>query len=214
MKKIPAKLHKAVMVYLAWGWPFLAAAWGFSKWAGESQTLWRALIDDAAFAWILCAPIAPITLLLDRGRRERAMARLCGLREGDERERAVTGEAARSTLLLALSLQTVLAVMSMISVHLVWNPLSHKKNEHGLVWVNLSFDMSKHLNPFGASIEDKDRAAPNTSAAAHFPTSPSTVRFDSFMISPSAFSILLLMILIQIAAFKAFSGRRYEGTEN
>jgi hypothetical protein len=212
VKKNPANLHRAVMTYLAWGWPLLAVAAFLSKWAGESPSLWRSLIDDAAFAWILCAPVAPITLLLDRSRRERAMAWLCGLREGDERERAVTGEAARATLLLALSLQAVFLAMSLITVHLVWNPLAHEKNKHGLVSVGLSFDASQHLDPFGSFAAD--RSAASTPIPPHFELSSAAVRFDSFMLSPSAFSILLLLILIEIAAFKAFSGRRYEGKES
>ena len=212
MKKVLAKLHKVVMIYLALGWPFVAAAMCLSLWAGESEARWRSLINDAAFAWILCAPVAPISLLLNRSRRERAMAWLCGLREGDERERAVTGEAARSTFLLALALQSLLLAMSLISVHLVWNPLAHKRNERGLVSVGLSFSTTRHLDPFGAFAEEKDRA-PSAPGAARIESSPAAVGFEGYLVSPSAFSILLLLILVQLAAFKAFSGRRYEGAE-
>jgi len=52
---------------------------------------------------------------------ERAMAWLCGLREDDERERVVTGEAARATLLLALSLEALLLVLSLVNAQLIWN---------------------------------------------------------------------------------------------
>ena len=185
------------MTYVAWGWPILLVNSALDMWAGESTSAWRAFLDNAAFAWILCLPAAPITLLLDRSRRERAMAWLCGLREGDERERAVTGDAARSTLLLALSLQTVLLVMSLMSAHLIWNPLA-KKGERGLITVGITFDPSRHLDPFG-----------NTTPA----NAPKVGTFGGFLLTPSAFPVLALLILIQIAAFKAFSGKRYAGAD-
>src|ERR1700685_3645477 len=103
MKKFLAKAHAAVLAYVYWGWPILLVNMALDLWAGDSDAAWRDFINNAAGVWFLCAPVAPITLLLDRTRRERAMARLCGLREGDERERVVTGEAARSALLLAPS---------------------------------------------------------------------------------------------------------------
>ncbi|MEK7413928.1 MAG: hypothetical protein AAB263_11490, partial [Planctomycetota bacterium] len=106
---------------------------------GRPQTSWRGLLNGAAFAWILCVPIAPLSFLFDRASRERAMARLCGLRNGDERERAVTGDAARATLLLALSLQMILLVMSMISVRLSWDPNVPAGEKHGLLSAGMGF---------------------------------------------------------------------------
>src|SRR5437879_4277855 len=122
MKKIALSLHKAVLTFAAWGWPIVAADAALELLAGSPQGRWRDALNMASFAWILCAPAWPVTWLLDRKRREVAMARLCGLREGDERERAVTGEAARSALLLSLALQTVLLVLCVTSVQVVWNP--------------------------------------------------------------------------------------------
>jgi len=208
MKNIFIKLHKAVLAYIAWGWPTILLNVALDKWAGDSPALWRAFLCDAAFAWFVCAPIAPITLLLDRSRRERAMARLCGLREGDERERAVTGEAARSSLLLALSLQTVLLVMSMTTLRLFWNPLTTKAGERGLITVGFSFDPARHLDPFGTAPAGAHKL---TALGASLTPAPDQIEFGGFLVSPSAFPLLALMILIELAAFKAFSGRRYAG---
>ena len=211
MKKILLSLHKAVITYFAWGWPIVAADAALEMWAGASSAPWRSFLNTAAFAWILCAPVAPITLLLDRSRRERAMARLCGLREDDERERVVTGEAARATLLLALSFQSFLLVMSLVNVHLTWNPLVPKGEKHGVLSVGFAFNSSQHLDPFGSSVKNK---TPMTILGATPPASGSaTSEFGGFLIAPSAFPILALLILIQVAAFKAFSGRRYEGAD-
>jgi hypothetical protein len=210
MKNILARLHKAVLSYVLWGWPIVLLNVALDRWAGESPASWRSFLCDAAFAWFLCAPVAPITLLLDRFRRERAMARLCGAREGDERERAVTGEAARSSLLLALSLQTVLLAMSMTTVRLFWNPLAKKAGEHGLITVGFSFDPARHLDPFGAAPASDQKIAAFGAALA---PKPNDIEFGGFLLSPSSFSVLALLILIELAAFKTFSQRRYEGMD-
>jgi hypothetical protein len=200
MKKLALKARNAAMLYLKWAWPLLLVDAALETWAGDSSALWRSLLNGAAFAWVLCAPIAPLELLLDRERRERAMARLCGLREGDERERAVTGEAARATLLLGLSLEVVLLVLSLVSVHLVWDPTAPKGAKHGLVEVGMSFNSSRHLDPFdGASVPAK--------------ASGNALEAGGYLLSPSAFPVLAVLILVQLAAFKAFALRRYEGID-
>lgn len=207
MKKIALKARHLVLLYLKWGWPLLLADAGLRMWMGEPTTLWRSLLNNAAFAWVLCAPIVPLRLLLNRDLRERAMARLCGLREGDERERAITGEAARATLLLALSLQVILLVLSMVSVHLVWNPTA-PEGKRGLLEVSMGFDSSRHLDPTDALYAPavvRDDAAKNAA--------PLAVELGGYILSPSVFPVLALLILIQLAAFKAFAMRRYEGTE-
>lgn len=209
MKKLVLKARVLVMLYLKWGWPLLLADAALAIWAGEPASAWRAILNDAAFAWVLCAPVAPLSLLLDRPRRERAMSRLCGLREGDERERLVTAEAARSTLLLALSAEVVLLVLTMVSVHLVWNPAAPKGAKHGLLQVGMSFSSSRHLDPFGAAPEPPSPAKTGDVLEA----GRSTMEFGGYVLSPSVFPVLALLILVQLAAFKGFALSRYEGID-
>ena len=199
MKRIALSLHKAVMTYAAWGWPLVAVDAALEMLAGSPQGSWRSVLNSLAFAWVLCAPAAPITWLLDRERRERAMAKLCGLREGDERERAVTGEAARSALLLSLALQSVMLVLSLTSVRLIWNPESSAAKK-GVLTAAMSFSSSRHLNPFGSPSEEKDPA-------------PKGISAGGYLLSPTCFPVLALLILIQLAAFRIYAGRRYEGVE-
>jgi len=208
MKKLALKLRDLAVLYLTWGWPLLLADAALETWAGESSAPWRSALNGAAFAWVLCAPVAPLALLLDRGRRERAMARLCGLREGDERERVVTGEAARATLLLGLSVQVVLLALSLVRVNLVWDPTLPKGSKRGLLEVGLAFSAERHLDPFGgAGSADPSRmgAAPSAGRGA--------VEFGGYALAPSTFPVLALLILVQLAAFKAFALRRYEGSD-
>ncbi len=128
MKNALAKVHKAALAYVLWGWPIVLIDGALDAWQGDPVALWRHLLNDAGFAYVLCAAAALITLVVDKNRRERAMAWLCGVREGDERERAVTGDAARTTLLLSLALQVVLLVLSLTSVQLVWNAAAPERN--------------------------------------------------------------------------------------
>lgn len=199
MKKTAHRLHSAVLFFAAWGWPIVAVDAALELLAGSPQGAWRDALNTASFAWILCAPAWPLTWLLDRERRERAMARLCGLREGDERERAVTGEAARSALLLSLALQSVMLVLTMTTVQVVYNPET-KDAKKGTLSAGLGFSSARHLNPFGAPLDEKDPA-------------PRGVSAGGYLLSPACFPVLAVLILIQLAAFRGYAGRRYEGID-
>lgn len=199
MKPILKKVHHAVLLFAACGWPLLLldAATG----AYEKSTSWANALNTAAFLYILSLPIGLGTLLLDRERRERAMARLCGLKEGDERERSVTGEAARATLLLGLALQTVLLALTLVNVEVSYDPALKAKGEKaGVLSVGLGFSSSEHLDATGWKREE-----PGAPGAAW--------RWGGPVIAPSSFPVLALLMLLQLAAFRAFALRRYEGSD-
>lgn len=193
MNTFLAKIHRAILAYALWGWPIVLLDAGLDAWLGEPATLWRHVLNDGGFAYVLCAAAALITLVADKGRRESAMARLCGVRESDERERAVTGDAAKNTLLLSLSFQVVLLVLSLTTVRLVWDASAPKGTPHGTLSVGLKFSSSDQLAAF--------HPAPVSAAA------------KGYVLPPSSFPILLVLILLQLGAFKAFSRRRYEGMD-
>jgi hypothetical protein len=203
MKNILAELHEGALAYALWGWPIVLIDAALDAWQGEPAFLWRHLLNDAGFAYVLCAAIGLATIVIDKARRERAMAWLCGVREGDERERAVTGDAAKTTLLLSLSFQFVLLVLSLTTVHLVWNASAPKGTPHGMLAVGLKFSSSQHLSALGFE------PAPPASTT----TEPGRVVISGFLLPPATFPTLLALILLQIAAFKAFSRRRYEGMD-
>ena len=209
MKKCLSWTRRGVMKYLAWGWPFLVADAALEQWGGPGAgSAWRSALNSLAFLWVLCAPIAISTLVFDRERRERAMARLCGLREGDERERAVTGEAARSALLLALALQAVLLVMTMVSVRVYRDTRAPKGEKQGVLSVGLAFSSSRHLDPFDTGSEDPKFI--RLGAKPYLRKGEIEIA-GGFLLAPSAFPVLALLMLTELAAFKAFALRRYEG---
>lgn len=197
MKTLLARLHRAVLLFAAWGWPILILDVATS--AYKTQAAWAGGLNFVAFLWVLSASAWPLTLLLDRQRRERAMARLCGLRDGDERERAVTGDAARFTLLLSLALQSVLLALSLVNVKLVWNP-EEPGEKKGYLAAGLGFSTSQHLDPLGVPAQERDPA-------------PKGVSAGGYLLAPSTFPVLTILILVQLAAFRAYAGRRYEGID-
>jgi hypothetical protein len=203
MKNALVKIHNAVLAYVLWGWPVVLIDAALDAWQGEPATAWRHLLNDAGFAYVLCAAVALATLVIDKERRERAMARLCGVREGDERERVVTGDAAKTTLLLSLSFQFVLLVLSLTTVQLVWNAAAPQGTPHGMLSVGLKFSSSDHLSAFGYA----------PSGGRPVPDAPGRVVMNGYVLPPATFPVLLALILLQIASFKAFSRRRYEGMD-
>lgn len=192
MKSLMSTLQSAVRWYAMLGWPFLLLdVAGLVSWA-----------NGLAFLWVLAAAECAIAFVLDRAQRERAIARLCGLREHDERERAVTGDAARTTLLLTMAFQFLLLLMSLTSVRLVWNGASAPPQKRGLLEVGLQFSSGKHLSVSGSQLPDKAREP-----------FAGQVMIDSFLVAPSTFPVLAVLLLLQIAAFRLLTRRRYEGAE-
>ena len=171
---------------MIWGWPIVLIDAALDAWQGEPTTWWHHVLNDGGFAYVLCAAAALITLVVDKTRRERAMAWLCGVREGDEREKAVTGDAAKTTLLLSLSLQVVLLVLSLTTVQLVWNAAAPAGTHHGTLSVGLKFSSADQLGAF---------------------------HLGGYVLPPAVFPVLLVLILLQLAAFKTFSRKRYEGMD-
>lgn len=199
MKTLLSRLHRASVLFAMWGWPILLLDLALK--AYDRPERWADALNTAAFLWVVCAPVWPITLLADRAARERAMARLCGLKEDDERERAVTGEAARATLLLSLALQSVLLALSLTSVEVSFDPSAKARGEKGgVLSVGLGFSSSKHLDASG-------------SVPARAPEPLDGWRWGGYVIAPSSFPVLALLMLIQLAAFRAYAGRRYEGAD-
>ncbi len=223
MKQVIVKIRGLIMFYLKFGWPLLIADVVLSTWFGEPLSGWRQFLNTAAFAWVLCAPIAPISFLFNRARREKAMARVCGLQEGDERERTISGEASRFALLLTLAIECILLVFTLVSVHVIWNP-NASKEKRGLLAISMSFDSTQHLNPFGVTGVAAPEAAGISQTSTHstlrvetasVPQTATRAKIDwgGTILSPRAFLILLLLILAQLSAFRIFALKRYAGND-
>ena len=122
------------------------------------------------------------------------MARLAGIREGDEREQRVTGQAARYTFLLTLAVEIALILMTLTTFHVVRNA-----DRHGYVSIGFKFD-SQNLDIYGRS----DEAAP---------VSRAPLDIAGNMLPPNFTLPMAILILVQLVAFRIFSSRRYQGLE-
>jgi len=195
---LPA-LHRAVISYLVGYAPVMVLLMFLID--DPRQIARGSLLDIAntlGFVWVLCLPYLPLSLLLRREVRERLMGRLAGVREGDEREQVITGHAARATFLLTLALQLVFLAMSLTSVHLVRNA-----DESGLFAVGVGFDSREHLRTTAAVASSEMTA-----------TVPSRMELKTWLLPPGAALVLMLLIAVQVLAFRLFSARPYAGTQS
>lgn len=153
---------------------------------------WTAYRPDAsgplltAFSWLSLLWMAsllvlPVGLVLDSRWRQAAMSRLAGFHESDERERAVTAEAARATLLFALALQCALLAMSLTTFRFVRRP-----DGHGFIAVGVGYRSVEPVpEPSGTDIRGR-------------------------LLPPSAAPLLLALLAAQLGVFRSFARRRYE----
>jgi hypothetical protein len=199
VRNAAARTLDLLLTWLKWGWPLVIADAALAAWTGEPLSNWRKFLNTAAFGWVLAVPAAPLSLFVDHARRERIMGHACGLREGDERERAVTGEAARGTLLLGLCLQSILLVLSLVSVSLDYDSTKPAGSGRGRLQVGMSFSSERHLKPFS-------RGAPPEALPEHRV-------FGSYLVPPAAFPFLALIVVSQLVVFRILAQRRYDGVD-
>lgn len=139
-----------------------------------------AFLGWVSLLWMLSLAVLPVGLVLDAGWRKAAMSRLAGLRESDERERQITGEAARATLLFALALQCALLIASLATYRFVRN-----EDGHGYLAVGLGYGRSPEPER-AAATDIRGRLLPASSAP-----------------------LLLALIAAQLAVFRSFTRKRY-----
>jgi hypothetical protein len=69
-----------------------------------------------------------------------------------------------------------------------------------MLTVGAGLSSASHLDPFGGAPAEKDPA-------------PKGVSAGGYLLSPSCFPVLAVLILVQLAAFRLYAGRRYDGIE-
>lgn len=200
-QRILAVAYAAARRYGSWGWPLvLADAW--REYRGIEPRGFLAALNLAALAWVLVAIGLLVAFLADRALRERLISRLCGVHESDERERAVTGEAARAVFLLSLAFQVVLLVLTLMNVRLRWDP-SAPRGQRGVLELAMTFSTAAHLPLPGSAAET---APPPI-------TGPGRVLLNGYLLPPGAFLPLALLLVLEVSAFRVLSRRRYEGLD-
>lgn len=195
MKNLFKKAHKAIVLYavaFAPVWTLYLGYWTMVK--GEEVP--QGFVNNMGFAWVLSLAYVVLALIFYRNFRETVVARLAGFKESDEREEIVTAHAARRTFLLTLAVQVVFLIMSITNIQ-VYRNLDGK----GYLTVGMGFSSSQ----FDIYSLPTDSGLPSQGVlwgvGGHLIPSNMTVVF-------------LLMIFVQIAAFRLFSCRHYEGENN
>ena len=199
MRKPLLVLHRIVISYLAVYAPVVVVLRFVID--DPRQIVRRSLLDIAnvlGFVWVLCLPYLPVSVLLRRDVRERLMSRLAGVREGDEREQVITGQAARATFLLMLALQLVFLAMSLTSVY-----LARDDGGRGLFAVTVDFDPREHLRTTAA-----------VASGGMTATVPGRFELKTWLLPPGAALVLMLLIAVQVLAFRLFSAPPYAGTRS
>lgn len=198
MKNILRKVHRTVIWYsLILGPITVFYGYWISKHEEKMLGLLSKLLNNLGFLWVLSLVYIFLALVFYREFRESLLARLAGFKEGDEREELVTAHAARTTFLLMLAVQIVLLVMSLTSFHMVMNPHPDADGHRDLLTIGMKFS-SDQLDIYSVP------PVPSISG-------PGSSELKGYLLPPNMSLILLLLILIQIGAFKLISRRRYEG---
>lgn len=193
MRAMLSRAHR----YVAWFSLLAAPVVIVGSWWWPGEDLMGRVINQFGFIWILSVAWHPAALVLDRGLRESLMARLAGFREGDERELLVTAAAARATFLLMLAMQVVLLLMTLTTIRVTKEP-----GGGGMLSAGLGVDSGRMLDVLFTE-----------SGATPPPADGALASFGGHVLPHNLALVLVLLILIQLGAFRLFAMRRYEGLE-
>jgi len=199
----PGPVHRA-LVWFALGFAPLAVIDMVAVKLMGDAPLHPALsaLNTVAFLWILTLGYFPLVLLFSRGFRERLLPQLAGFVERDEREEAITATAARHTFLIVLALQLVFLVMSLTTVSLLRTPDGHGTLSVGLAMSSSDLDFYRYVS------------STPTSPAVPGPTLQDGAQmWIVHLLPPGSALPLLILVLVQLAAFRATSRRQYEGAD-
>lgn len=193
--------HKVVISYLLYGAPLFIpyCAWILLSKAQPPESGILGFINVLSFIWVWSILYFFLSLVFYSGFRETLMGRIAGFKERDEREELATAKAARHTFLLMLAIQTVLLVLSLTTIRLEKYPEGGK-----LLTVGMGLSSSQHLNLSGAQAQDP----------ALYPTvgsKPEDLEISRWVLPPNFFTVLALLIVIQLVSFRFFSRRAYRG---
>ncbi len=201
MKNAFRKIHRVIVWYSIISAP-ITIAYGCWISKHDEKTLWYFLepLNNLGFLWILSLLYVFLALLFYKAFRESLLARLAGFQESDEREQLVTAHAARNTFLLMLAIEIVFLVMRLTSFHLVRYEKPNPTGHHGLLTLGMGFS-SEQFDIY---------ALPSAPSSA----SPKDLEVGGNLLPSNMTLILLLLILVQVGAFKFTSRRYYAGHED
>lgn len=184
MRKAAKILHNILTAYCLIGMlpvVFLVALVRPDK--PDSGPLWLVAVSGNLFvAWFLSLAYFLVAFCVSRGVRQRIVSILSGLTEVDERERELTGRAARNTFIMMTAVILGCTLLSLPGVTFTRTP-----PDHGGLSLNLGIALS--VEDF-VSIESAPGGA---------------TRFDLHILPQSFVVPLVCLLFIQVVAFRFFS---------
>jgi len=197
MKSIFEKIHKGVLWFMVCSTPLVLiyVHWFMGPDGAEPVGLFHRGFNAMGGLWVLCAFYLVLALIFYKEFREGLMSRLAGFRERDEREQLATSDASRSTFLLMLGVQIVFLLMSLTTFEIVQKP-----DGHGFFKMGISIGR-----------EQADLFSPDPVPALMVFSRPEGTVTTVHLLPPNMGAVLLLLIFVQLLAFRLFAGRRYKG---
>lgn len=140
-------LHRLIVAFLVLAAPVVIGYW---LWMGDPEPGsfsprfgGSAVMDVVAMLWVLALFYLGVAFAVSRRFRAELVARLSGLRERDEREVIVTGQAARSTFLFSTALLLGALLLSVFSATLKTGGTERGSFQIGL---GASFELSDYVD--------------------------------------------------------------------
>lgn len=181
------KIIRFLQIYLLIGFPFVLACMVWQTfYKGGEGFIWTLFAFNTMF-WFLMLIVFLVLLVVSPKAREKTIVHLAHLKERDEREEYITGKAARKVYISTLSLTLLLLFLSIFKLQ-----ISHIKpteaNKHSLsVSIGCSFNL----------LDQSKESMPHKPAGE--------VLFESEEYSLSKFSMILILLIWQLASFHLYA---------
>lgn len=137
-----------VLTLLVWGW-ISGNPDELSRSEGMTRLLWDTLGWNFMI-WILCSLYLVIKMVIKKKFRDIILSKIAGVRERDERESLISGEAAKFSFLSTIAMLFLLLFLSIFTITVAKNPYGlDKSGKRGYISIGMNFF------PFSKDVPEK-----------------------------------------------------------
>ncbi|PKN23538.1 MAG: hypothetical protein CVU65_13950 [Deltaproteobacteria bacterium HGW-Deltaproteobacteria-22] len=168
--------------------------------SGAVQWAWD-LLGIHLLAWLALLLYFFVVLVVSSALRDAVLTRLAGIRERDEREELIVGQAARASWLSTLALLVFLLLLSGLQVQVRELP-AHLQKPGARGSVSIGYVIQ--LQPVSS---DRQPAVVNRTETGPSVLEPGDVRFSFSGVPLSSSALLLILLCWHVLSFHLFSRR-------